>query len=74
MDLLAATNAALARELSEIRADGHGLSQATMLRLEQLVQRMRPAAAARQELGDLNERLLLAGVQEWQRRQGGDSG
>lgn len=73
LDLLTRTNALLARELGEINAEGRVLSQAAVLRLEQVVRRMRPAFAAREELGNLDQQLLLAGVREWQRRRAGDS-
>lgn len=74
LDVLARANAAMARELDALAADRHGRSQATVLRLEHLVQRMRPAAAARSTLAGLDGELLLAGVREWQRRRAGEPG
>jgi hypothetical protein len=70
LELVAGANAELALELTQISRRARGLSQATVERLAALVNRMRPAAAARTSLAGLDQATLLAGVREWQRRTG----
>jgi hypothetical protein len=70
LELLAGANAEMALELDQISRGGRALSQATVERLAALVDRLRPAAAARTSLAGLDQAMLLAGVREWQRRAG----
>ena len=74
LEVLAAANWALAVELEAISVSRASLSQATVNRLEQLVEQMRPAARVREVLAGLDPRVLLAGAREWHRRRPIDGG
>jgi len=74
LEVLAAANWALAVELEAISVSRASLSQATVNRLEQLVEQMRPAARVREVLAGLDPRVLLAGAREWHRRRPIDVG
>ncbi|MEP6562421.1 MAG: hypothetical protein ABJD68_15250 [Nakamurella sp.] len=68
LDILATANHALAAELDAIAGSRRSLSQATVARLEHLVNQMRPAAQIRQVLARLDPGELLAGAREWHSR------
>ena len=62
---VAAAGGFLAAELDLIASSRAPVSEYTVLRLEALAARLRPAARMRARLGGLDPQLLVAGVRRW---------
>jgi len=74
LDTMAMADQALADELDRIGADRRRVCQATVVRLEQLLARVREGADARAVLEGLDSTLLQDGALRWAaRRHGGPS-
>jgi len=68
LDTLAMADQALADELDRIGADRRRVCEATVVRLEQLLARVREGADARAVLEGLNRTLLQDGALHWTAR------
>ncbi len=65
LDTMAMADQALADELARIGADRRRVCEATVVRLEQLLARVREGADARAVLEGLNSTLLQDGALHW---------
>lgn len=65
LEEVAAAGGFLAEELDLIASSRAPVSEYTVLRLEALAARLRPAARMRARLGGLDPQLLAAGVRRW---------
>jgi hypothetical protein len=65
LEEVAAAGGFLAEELDLIASSRAPVSEYTVLRLEALAARLRPAARMRARLGGLDPQLLVAGVRRW---------
>ena len=65
LEEVAAAGGFLAAELDLIASSRAPVSEYTVLRLEALAARLRPAARMRARLGGLDPQLLVAGVRRW---------
>ncbi|MGH3630354.1 MAG: hypothetical protein ACRDRL_23290, partial [Sciscionella sp.] len=68
IDVVARAHGDLVDELDRIAASRAPVSELIAARLETLARRLRPAAQLRAELGDLDPKLLQAGVAVWAAR------
>lgn len=68
LEVVRTTNARLASEVCSILRSRAHLGHTTVYRLEQLAHDVRPAAAARQSLAELEPALLMEGTALWMRR------
>lgn len=69
-EALSLANARIAEALDQLVARPYPASAATVVELERMLERIRPAAAMRDRLATLSSDDLLAGAAVWDRRRG----